>query len=66
MCFVEQFGDTPLLDAAKHGQMDVVAALLSKGVDASHRNKMGKTAADLASENNHMDVYTLLLLHSLK
>ena len=48
--WVYQIGNSLLILAAKQKQREVCEFLLSKGVDASVKNKDGLTAADVCSD----------------
>ena len=46
----------------RHGNMDVVAFLVSKvKVDTTLKDRYGHTATDLAKKSNHQTVYEFLL-----
>ena len=45
-------GNTPLMAASFYGRTDVVRVLLAAGADKDLRNNDGKTALDMAIENN--------------
>lgn len=46
-------GLTPLMQAAQHGQIDIVDALLDAGADPSVASNTGQTARDLAFRRGH-------------
>ena len=46
--------------SAKYGRLSILKFLLSKGADPSIKNEEGKTAFDLAKENNHIDIINYL------
>ncbi len=50
---VDDNGNTPLIQAARLGHDEVVAALLAAKADVKTRNKEGKTALMLAAEGGH-------------
>ncbi len=56
-------GDTPLIDAARHGRADDVAALLSDGADVNETmaNGSGRTALWPACMNGHAAIVTILV-----
>lgn len=49
--------------AASHGQTNVIAMLLSMGVDANTRGRDGKRALDIACLKGDAEVVELLLAH---
>lgn len=53
-------GNTPLILAAKSGDIDNVNALLNMGFDINERNYRGRTSLIEASENGHKNVVRLL------
>jgi ankyrin repeat protein len=53
--------DTPLLDAAKTGDIAAVQQLLQKGANVEALGQSGVTPLMLASNNGHADVVKLLL-----
>lgn len=53
-------GWTPLHEAASRGKSEIVLLLLQYGADSSIRNKQGKTAADIARDNNQQDTVFVL------
>jgi ankyrin repeat protein len=57
---VDADGNTALIEAARFGHDDVVAALLIARADVSAKNKQGKTALMLASEGGHDESVRLL------
>jgi len=50
---VDDHGNTPLIEAARFGHDEVVAALLMAKADVKTRNDEGKTALMLATEGGH-------------
>ena len=56
-------GDTPLIDAARHGRLADVAALLVDGADVNEpkTDGSGLTALFVASQEGHAEVATKLL-----
>ena len=48
----DEFGDTPLISAAKYNDMDTVRALVEAGCDITIRQE-NKTAAEWAKENGY-------------
>lgn len=54
-------GNTPLIWAADAGHVDVVQALLSKGVSINHRGFLGATAVARVCRNGHVGVLAALL-----
>jgi cytohesin len=56
-------GMTPLHEAAKKGSKELVEMLLAKGADANAKNKKGKTALDLATENKREEAAGVLRAH---
>jgi len=57
---VDVDGNTALIEAARFGHDDVVAALLIAKADVNAKNKQGKTALMLASEGGHDECVRLL------
>ena len=54
--------DTPLIDAARHGRVDDVVALVAGGADVNEpKTDNGVTALYTASHNGHTEVVTKLL-----
>jgi len=45
-------GDSPLIRAALRGRADVASLLIASGASAALKNKIGKTALDIANEAN--------------
>merc|ERR1711911_148950 len=56
----EEKGQTVLMHAASKNYPDVLAELLLKGADLNILNNAGKSAIQLAQENNSQDVAKLL------
>ncbi|PIN15888.1 26S proteasome regulatory complex, subunit PSMD10 [Handroanthus impetiginosus] len=56
------YGDTPLHIASSLGDEQIVKVLLHNGVIKGVRNKVGKTAYDLAAENGHTKLFDALRL----
>src|SRR5829696_124597 len=57
---VDEYGNTPLLEAARFGHDDVVTALLIAKADVKVKNNEGKTALMLAAENGHDESVRML------
>jgi ankyrin repeat protein len=57
----EETGLTPLMDAARNGQLAVVESLLAKGAQAGRARKDGNTALTLAAQNGYETVVAALL-----
>ena len=57
---VDADGNTALIEAARFGHDDVVAALLIAKADVNAKNRDGKTALMLASEGGHDEAVRLL------
>jgi ankyrin repeat protein len=53
-------GLTPLMFAAARGQTNSISLLLQRGASLSLQDNEGKTAADLAKENGHLQAATML------
>lgn len=54
------YGQTPLMEAADAGDLEMVRALLDLGADTGLRDDAGRTAADLADRAEHREVQALL------
>ena len=57
---VDEHGNTPLIQAAKFGHDDVVAALLIAKANVNVKNDDGKTALMLAAEGGHDETVRVL------
>lgn len=57
----DQFGNTPLHDAAYKGQKDVVELLIARGLDINVKNLSGNTPLHTAASWNQMAVAELLI-----
>lgn len=55
-----EFGVTPLHDAALEGQLQTVKLLVELGADVNKQSKDGWTALDDAVENNHKEIEAFL------
>lgn len=53
-------GWTPLMTAARHGQLKVVRILIARGANPAITNPAGGTAAQIAQINGQHDIYTFL------
>ncbi|KAL2838449.1 ankyrin repeat-containing domain protein [Aspergillus pseudoustus] len=56
-----RLGYTPLLLAASHGRREAVGALLSRGANAAHGNRLGRSALSIAAAIDDWWVVNLLL-----
>lgn len=61
--FDEETGNTPLMYAVHHGDVDAVHALLEHGFNVFHANKEEHNALHAAVHLEDLDVLTLLLHH---
>lgn len=61
---INEAGGTPLMAAARKGNVAIVNLLLGKNVDVNVQNKFGMTALIAACEGEHIDVVETLLYHS--
>jgi ankyrin repeat protein len=57
---IDEHGNTPLIEAARFGHDEVVAALLLAHADPSIKNDEGKTALMLAAEGRHDETVRVL------
>ena len=57
---IDEHGNTPLIEAARFGHDDVVAALLIAKADVKTKNDESRTALMLAAEGGHDEVVRLL------
>ena len=51
---------TALSNAAKAGHINIVKMLIQKGANEKLRDGLGTTAADIAKENGHINIYNFL------
>jgi ankyrin repeat protein len=56
----DQFGNTPLGDAAENNQLDVMTLLLERGADKNHQNKDGDTPYKIAYKAENHEAEDLL------
>jgi ankyrin repeat protein len=57
----DRHGHTPLIDAAKQGDVEQVKDLMRRGADVGARSEKGKTALHYAAANGHVEVVKFLL-----
>lgn len=57
----DEMGLTPLHEAAKNGQLDIVGMLLNAGADPTAVDNNNKNPLHYAAENGHTDILRLLL-----
>jgi uncharacterized protein len=57
---IDEHGNTPLIEAARFGHNEVVAALLLTKAEVKTRNDEGKTALMLAAEGGHDETVRVL------
>lgn len=56
----KNYGTTALMYASRSGYIEMVKQLLEKGADINIKDDGGRTALDLAKENNHSEVVSLI------
>ncbi|XP_059468438.1 putative ankyrin-containing lipoprotein Lxx09580 isoform X5 [Neocloeon triangulifer] len=61
-----EWGWTPLMQAAKGGHLGLVATLVSHGADVNAVNKLGMDVLSLASASGHRRIVLLLMEHGAK
>jgi uncharacterized protein len=62
----DEEGQTALLKAAAHGNLECVRALLKAGAVVTVKDNEGNTALALAREHEHKDIVELLKLHGAR
>jgi len=60
-CLLANGPDTTIVEASKHGHIDVVKTLLEKGVDINTKDEYGYTALSYAALKGHAEVVDLLI-----
>lgn len=58
---MDQYGQTPLIQAARNGEKEMVEILLSFNVDLNNKDNAGRTALHWAADNGQVAVIKLLL-----
>jgi len=58
----DRYGHTPLIEAAKGGDLEAVKDMLHRGAEVDAQSDKGKTALHYAAANGHVEVVKLLLL----
>jgi ankyrin repeat protein len=56
-------GHTPLMDAAKEGDLETVLDLLRRGAEVNGRSNKGKTPLHYAAAHGHVEVVKQLITH---
>jgi hypothetical protein len=57
----DEFGETPLDNAALNGHIEIARLLLQNGAEVNVRNNYGNTPLHYAAENGHVDILHLLV-----
>jgi uncharacterized protein len=57
----DRHGHTPLMDAAKSGNVEAVKDLLNRGADLEAKSEKSKTALHYAAANGYVEIVNLLL-----
>ena len=52
----DRHGHTPLMEAAKTGNLEAVKDLLNRGADLEAKSEKGKTALHYAAANGNVDI----------
>ena len=60
---VDRHGHTPLMEAAKEGDVEGVKDLLRRGADTEVKSDKGKSARHYAAANGHVEIVNLLVAH---
>ena len=58
---LDEEGETPLLEAAEEGHLEVVLLLLERGANLNHQDRDGETALMEAAGESRVDCVNLLL-----
>lgn len=58
---VDNYGNTPLIQACIYNNPEIVDLLIKSGADVNKENSKGVTALLLALENRYIDIIKLLL-----
>lgn len=58
---VDSFGDTPLMDASRHGLLKLVKMLVNRGCKIDHKNKKGESALSRALAEANGGVVSFLM-----
>lgn len=59
-------GTTALMDSVKEGRYDMVELLLNKGANIHYADKKGKTSIEVATQQGHTKIESLLIKESKK
>jgi hypothetical protein len=59
----DRHGHTPLMEAAKTGDLETVRDILKRSADIDAMSEKGKTALHYAAANGHVEIAKLLLEH---
>ncbi len=62
----DKHGHTPLIEAAKTGDLETVTDLLRRGAEVDAQSEKGKTALHYAAANGHVEVVKALLAAGAK
>jgi ankyrin repeat protein len=60
----DRYGHTPLMEAAKSGDIEAARDLIRRGADLEAKSEKGKTALHYASANGQVEIVNLLLEQS--
>lgn len=62
-CVHSKSGDSPIIVASRHGHLELIKFLISRGVDIEQRNKDLKRALHEAAAGSHLNCVKLLIQH---
>ena len=62
----DRHGHTPLINAAKDGDLEAVRDLLHRGAEVDAQSEKGKTALHYAAANGHVEVVKVLITSGAK